>query len=423
MSFYDELAWRGAISDATPGVDEVLDAGKVVGYVGFDPSADSLHVGSLLPVLCLARMQKHGHTPIAIAGGGTGLIGDPSGKCDERQLLTTEQVEQNLVGIREQLSRFLDFDCGGNSATLLNNADWLCSISLMDFLRDIAKHFTVNTMLKKESISRRIESEQGISFTEFGYMALQAYDFLVLYDRYNCTLQMGGSDQWGNILAGIDLIQRMRGAKVHGLVGPLLETSTGAKFGKTEAGTVWLDAKRTSPYQLYQYWVNADDRDVVAYLKQFTWLSRDEIAELEKSVASAPESREAQKVLAREITGMVHGGEAAERAERSAGFFFSGELNKLTASEIMDAVGDAPQTEIPRSVFEGEGAELSEVLVTAGIATSKSDARRTIEGGGIYLNNRRVIDPSERLALDASIDGTLFLLRKGKRNYHVLRIA
>jgi len=422
LSFYSELEWRAAISDATPGVDEMLDSERVVGYVGFDPSADSLHAGSLLPILCLARMQKLGHTPIAIAGGGTGLVGDPSGKCDERQLLTAEQVEENLVGIKEQLSRFLDFDCGENSALLLNNADWLCSIPLMDFLRDIGKHFTVNTMIKKESVSRRIESEQGISFTEFGYMVLQAYDFLVLYDRYGCRLQMGGSDQWGNIVAGIDLIQRTRGGRAHGLVTPLLATASGAKFGKTEVGTVWLDAARTSPYQFYQYWVNADDRDVVTYLKYFTWLSADEIADLERSVAESPQSREAQKVLARAVTSMVHGGQAAERAERSAGFFFSGELGKLSAKDVMDAVGDAPQTDIARSAFEGGGAELAEVLVTAGIAKSKGDARRTVDGGGIYLNGHRVTDPSATLTLDESIEGTLFLLRKGKKNYHVVRI-
>jgi tyrosyl-tRNA synthetase len=423
LSFYTELEWRGAISNATPGVDEALESGSVVGYVGFDPSADSLHAGSLLPILCLARMQKYGHTPIAIAGGGTGLVGDPSGKCDERQLLTTEQVEANLVGIKEQLGRFLDFECGENSALLLNNADWLCSMALMEFLRDVGKHFSVNTMIKKESVSRRIESEQGISFTEFGYMVLQAYDFLVLYDRYGCTLQMGGSDQWGNIVAGIDLIQRTRGGKAHGLVTPLLETASGAKFGKTEAGTVWLDAKRTSPYQFYQYWVNADDRDVVTYLRFFTWLSADEIGDLERSVASAPEEREAQRILARAVTGMVHGGEAAERAERSARLFFSGELDKLSASEIMDVLGDAPRTDVARSAFEGAGAELAEVLVTTGIAKSKGDARRTVEGGGIYLNSRRVTDPSVRLTLDTSIDGELFLLRKGKKNYHVVRIA
>src|SRR5947207_13515364 len=305
-NIYEEFQWRGMLYEATPGLREVLAKEKLTAYIGFDPSAASLHVGSLLPVMGLARLQRFGHTPIAIAGGGTGLNGDPSGKTKERQLLTNEQVEENLAGIKEQLSRFLDFDAKQNPARIVNNADWLLPISVMEFLRDVGKYFTVNNLIGKEAIKRRLESDEGISFTEFSYPLLQAYDYLVLHDRYNCTLQMGGSDQWGNIVAGIDLIRRLRGARAHGLVFPLVTTSAGVKFGKTEAAAVWLDPKLTSPYRFYQFWLNTDDRDVIGYLKFFTWLSREEITDLEASVRAEPEKRTAQRELARQVTAMMH---------------------------------------------------------------------------------------------------------------------
>src|SRR5262244_782652 len=289
MNLYDEIEWRGMLYEATPDLREVLAKEKVTAYIGFDPSAPSLHVGSLLPVMGLARLQRFGHTPIAIAGGGTGLIGDPSGKTKERMLLTREQVDENLVGIKEQLSHFLDFNAKENPARIVNNADWLAPITMMEFLRDVGKHFTVNNLLGKEAISRRLDSEEGISFTEFSYPLLQAYDYLVLHDRYNCTLQMGGSDQWGNILAGVDLIRRVRAARAHALVFPLVTTTSGVKFGKTEAGAVWLDARLTSPYRFYQFWLNTDDRDVITYLRFFTWLSPEQISELENALRSAPE--------------------------------------------------------------------------------------------------------------------------------------
>src|SRR6266576_2249294 len=304
MNLFDEFQWRGMLYEATPELREVLAKEKVTAYIGFDPSAASLHVGSLLPIMGLARLQRFGHTPIAIAGGGTGLIGDPSGKTKERQLLTREQVEENLVGIRDQLSHFLDFDAKENPARIVNNADWLGPITMMEFLRDVGKYFTINNLIGKEAIKRRRESDEGISFTEFSYPLLQAYDYLVLHDRFGCSLQMGGSDQWGNILAGIDLIRRLRGAHAHGLVFPLVTTSAGVKFGKPEAGAVWLDPKLTSPYRFYQFWLNTDDRDVIVYLKFFTWLSREEIAEFEESVRAEPEKRTAQKELARHVTTM-----------------------------------------------------------------------------------------------------------------------
>jgi tyrosyl-tRNA synthetase len=291
MNLFEELEWRGMLYEATPELREVLAKEKLTAYIGFDPSAPSLHIGSLLPIMGLARAQRFGHTPIAIAGGGTGMIGDPSGKTKERQLLSSEQIEANVSGIKEQLAHFLDFGATENPASIVNNADWLAPITMMEFLRDVGKHFTVNSLIGKEAISRRLESEEGISFTEFSYPLLQAYDYLVLHDRYKCTLQMGGSDQWGNILAGVDLIRRVRGAKTHALVFPLVTTAAGVKFGKTEAGAVWLDANLTSPYRFYQFWLNTDDREVIAYLKYFTWLSQAEISDLEESLRTEPEQR------------------------------------------------------------------------------------------------------------------------------------
>src|SRR5437588_3191254 len=336
MNLFDEFEWRGMLYEATPELRDVLAKEKLTAYIGFDPSAASLHVGSRLTIMGLARLQRFGHTPIAIAGGGTGLIGDPSGKTKERQLLTLPQVEKNLVGIKEQLSQFLDFNAKETPASIVNNADWLGPITMMEFLRNVGKHFTVNNLLGKEAISRRLESDEGISFTEFSYPLLQAYDYLTLLDRYKCTLQMGGSDQWGNIIAGIDLIRRVRGVRAHGLVFPLVVTSSGIKFGKTEAGAVWLDAKLTSPYRFYQFWLNTDDRDVVTYLKFFTWFSKEEVDELAQSVKSAPEKREAQRRLAREVTAMLHGETELEKSERASEVLFGKEISGLSVSEILD---------------------------------------------------------------------------------------
>jgi tyrosyl-tRNA synthetase len=317
-ALYNELVWREMLYDGTEGAREALAAGPLTGYIGFDPTASSLHVGSLLPVMALARLQRAGHAPIAVVGGGTGLIGDPSGKTQERTLLTQGQVEENVAGIRAQLARFLDFDAPRNPARIVNNADWLVPMDMMSFLRDVGKHFTVNYMIAKESVRRRLESEDGISYTEFSYLLLQAYDFVMLFDRFGCTLQLGGSDQWGNITAGIDLIRKLRGGKGHGLVLPLVTTSAGVKFGKTEAGAVWLDPARTSPFRFYQFWLNTDDRDVVRYLKFFTFLSREEIEALAAAAAERPEQRQAQRALAQAVTALVHGNDQVQRAERAA---------------------------------------------------------------------------------------------------------
>src|SRR5437660_4013455 len=423
MNLFDEYQWRGVLHEATPELREVLAKEKVTAYIGFDPSAPSLHVGSLLPVMGLARLQRFGHTPIAIAGGGTGLIGDPSGKTKERQLLTYEQAEENVAGIKVQLSRFLDFDAKTNPARIVNNLDWLGPITMMEFLRDVGKYFTVNNLLGKEAISRRLESEEGISFTEFSYPLLQAYDYLVLFDTYGCTLQMGGSDQWGNIIAGIDLIRRLRSAKAHGLVFPLVTTSAGVKFGKTEAGAVWLDAKLTSPYRFYQFWMNTDDRDVITYLKFFTWLSKEDIDQLEQTVKSSPENRAAQRRLAHEVTTMLHGETELEKAVRASEVLFGKEISGLSVNEILDIFADVPSTELGKSKLESDSFTVGDALVLSGLAPSKGEAKRLVQGGGVAVNNVRADEVRKSISAADFIDGQVLVLRKGAKHYHLIRIA
>jgi tyrosyl-tRNA synthetase len=423
MNLFEEFEWRGMLYEATPDLREVLGKEKVTAYIGFDPSAASLHVGSLLPIMGLARLQRFGHTPIAIAGGGTGLIGDPSGKTKERQLLTLEQVEENLSGIKDQLSHFLDFNAKENPARIVNNADWLGPITMMEFLRDVGKYFTVNNLIGKEAIKRRLESDEGISFTEFSYPLLQAYDFLVLHDRHKCTLQMGGSDQWGNIVAGVDLIRRLRGTRAHGLVFPLVTTSAGVKFGKTEAGAVWLDAKLTSPYRFYQFWLNTDDRDAVTYLKFFTWLSQAEIDELEQTVKAAPEKRDAQRRLAREVTAMLHGATELDRAVRASEVLFGKEISGLSVTETLDIFADVPSTELPKSELEAGGFTLGDALVVSGLAPSKGEAKRLVQGGGVAVNNVRADDARKPITDSEFIDGQVLVLRKGAKHYHLIKIV
>ena len=438
MNVFDEFEWRGLVYDATPGLRELLAQEKLTAYIGFDPTAASLHVGSLLPILGLARLQRCGHSPIAIAGGGTGMIGDPSGKTQERQLLGPERIAENLRGIQAQLARFLDFEAAANPARIVNNADWLAGLPLIDFLRDTAKYFSVNAMLAKESVRRRLEGEEGLSFTEFSYMLLQAYDFLVLYDRYGCRLQMGGSDQWGNITAGADLIRRLRGGEeaagaqgspapqgklAHGLVFPLATTSSGVKFGKTEAGTIWLDPALTSPFRFYQFWINTDDRDVIPYLKSFTWLTREEIGELEERLRAAPQEREAQRRLAREVTAMVHGEGELAKAERASAVLFGAEIAELEPREVSDIFADVPSVEIDRGRLEGEGLPLVELLLAAGLVPSKGEARRAIQGGGIYLNNRRAAEERRAVTLHDTLGGELIVLRKGRKEYRLVRLG
>ena len=419
---FAELDWRGLVYESTEGVRDALARGPVTLYIGFDPTAASLHVGSLLPMMALARMQRFGHAPIAIVGGGTGMIGDPSGKTAERQLMTIEEIDANLAGIRGQLAKVLDFDAPGNPARIVNNADWLRPLNYLEFLRDVGKYFTVNYMLAKESVKRRIDQEDGISYTEFSYLMLQSYDYLTLFDRYGCTLQMGGSDQWGNITAGADLIRRLRGAKAHGLVMPLVTTAAGVKFGKTEAGAVWLDPQLTSPFRFYQFWLNTDDRDVVKYLKFFTFLGREEIAALEGLVVAAPERREAQRVLAREVTRMLHGQEAVDRAEHASGLLFGERISELDVDDIVAVFDDVPSTGIAAPAFAAPGMAIADLLVATKIASSKGEAMRLVKGGGVYVNNRRVGDERARFTADEAIAGRMFVLRKGARQYHLVRI-
>jgi tyrosyl-tRNA synthetase len=423
MNLFDEFQWRGMIHEATPELKQALAAGKLTAYIGFDPSAASLHVGSLLPVMGLARLQKFGHAPIAIAGGGTGLIGDPSGKTSERKLLTHKQVRENLEGIERQLSRFLDFKVTANPARIINNAKWLGRKSLLTFMRDIGKHFTVNSLMAKEAVNRRFDSLDGISFTEFSYPLLQAYDYLELYDRYGCTLQMGGSDQWGNILAGTDLIRKLRNRKAHGLVFPLITTSSGLKFGKTEAGAVWLDPKLTAPYRFYQFWLNTDDRDAITYLKFFTWLSQEEVEALEESVRAEPEQRKAQKELARHVTTLVHGETELEKALRASEVLFGKEISGLSVQEILDIFADVPSTELERSKLDGDGFTLGDALVAAGLAPSKGEAKRLVQGGGVCVNNRRADDVRKAISTSEFIDGQVLVLRKGAKHYHLIRLV
>ena len=424
MNVYDEFQWRGMVYDATEGLSDLLGKESLTAYIGFDPTASSLHAGNLLTLIGLARLQRFGHSPIAIVGGGTGMIGDPSGKSLERVLLSAEQIDENVSSVKQQLERFLDFGVAPNAARMVNNADWLASVDVLSFLRDTGKHFTVSYMLQKESVSRRLESEEGISFTEFSYVVLQAFDFLQLFDRYGCTLQMGGSDQWGNITAGIDLIRKLRGKKAHGLVWPLMKTAAGTKFGKTEAGAIWLDAGRTSPFKFYQFWLNTDDSDVIMYLKCFTFLDRPTIESLDEVTKSAPEKREAQQVLAREVTSLVHGAEHVARAERASRVLFGEDIATLSADQVLAVFGDVPSSTVPASGFEGAGMSLVDLLADPAVklAPSKSEARRVVQSGGVYVNNRRAADVQMRLTRDQAIEGKLFVLRKGQKQNHVVRL-
>ena len=419
MDLYSELEWREMLYDGTEGVREALAAGSLTGYIGFDPTASSLHVGSLLTVMGLARLQRFGHTPIAIVGGGTGMIGDPSGKSQERVLLSREQINTNVAGIRGQLERFLDFDTARNRARIVDNAEWLGAVDVLSFLRDVGKHFTVNYMLQKESVSRRLDSEEGISYTEFSYLVLQAYDFVQLFDRYGCALQMGGSDQWGNITAGIELIRKLRGKRAHGLVWPLMKTASGVKFGKTEAGAVWLDPERTSPFHFYQFWLNTDDVDVVRYLKCFTFLPRETIESLARVTSEAPERRDAQRALAREVTALVHGSDQVARAERAAAVLFDERVTDADVSDVLTVFADAPSTEL---TLPKDGMSLVEMLATVKLAASRSEATRLVKGGGVYVNNVRATDERARLTASDAIGGQVILLRKGRKDQHVVKV-
>jgi tyrosyl-tRNA synthetase len=422
-AIYEDLHWRGLLNDATE--PEQLQArlalGPITLYCGFDPTADSLHVGNLVPLLGLRRFQTFGHHPIALAGGATGLIGDPSGKVTERQLLTREGLESNIAGIKEQLRRLLDFETSTNPARLLDNATWTAPVSFLDFLRDIGKHFSVNMMVNKESVRARMEDrESGISYTEFSYMLLQAFDFYVLRRDFDCQLQIGGSDQWGNITAGIDLTRKKLSAQVFGLTLPLITNRDGSKFGKTEKGAVWLDRNRTSVYRFYQFWIRTDDRDVIRYLKYFTFFTREEIEALSQQHQQQPEARAAHKALAKAATELVHGTSATAEAMRASEILFGGGLEGISETTFQEIVNEAPSKEIEKTRLAGAGLPLVEALVHSGLSTSKGQARKEIEGGGIYVNNIRESGFQRNVTTNDLLFGRYLLLRKGKRNYVVL---
>jgi len=421
----DELRWRGLVHQHTEGVPALLASGPVSAYIGFDPTGSSLHVGSLVPIMILVHLQRHGHRPVALVGGGTGMIGDPSGKTTERQLLTAEQVAENTRGIHAQLERFLTFE-GANAARMRDNAEWLTARRLVEFLRDTGKHFTVNYMLQKESVRSRMDA--GISFTEFAYMLLQAYDFLELRRRDGVLLQLGGSDQWGNITAGIELIRRVDGVEAHGLTVPLVTTSTGTKFGKTEAGAVWLDAERTSPYAFYQFWLGTDDADVGRYLRYYTLLPRAEIEALDAKTTSEPEKRAAQKALARDVTRRVHGDAALAAAEQVSTFFFGGlDPRELSAEAFAILRAEAPFSEVEAASVASDGDEskldVLKLLTASGLAASNGVAKRLLEQGGVSVNKRKVgagdrlLERSDAVLLDGYV-----VVGKGKRDVAVVRV-
>ena len=423
MNIFEELEWRGLVADCTdaPALRKRLESGPITLYAGFDPTADSLHVGNLVPLLALRRFQQHGHHPIVVAGGATGLIGDPSGKATERQLLTRELLEANIAAVKAQLCRWLDFDSKTNPARLMDNAEWTAPVSFLDFLRETGKHFSVNQMMAKESVRARMDDrESGISYTEFSYMLLQAFDFCHLRKVCNCELQIGGSDQWGNITAGMDLTRKKLGEHVFGLTLPLILNSDGTKFGKTAAGAVWVDPRKTSVYRFYQFWIRTDDRDVVRYLHIFSFLGKEEIAALAAEHQTKPESRAAHKALARAMTDLVHGESATAEAMRASEILFGGGLDGIAESTFNEIVGEVPTRDLDRSKLEGTRLPLAEILVMAGLCPSKGQARKDIEGGGVYINNVR--EPNFQRALTASdlLFGKHLLLRKGKRNYVVL---
>lgn len=425
---HEELIWRGAIYDATPGAAEILKSQKITCYNGFDPTSPTLHIGHLVPLMCMARMQRHGHTPIAILGAGTGLIGDPR-DTEERPLLTYEEIDSNAESIREQLQRFIDFDRTDNSAKLINNADWLRSTYLLDFLRDVGKHFTVNNMIKREAVQSRMAREDGISYTEFSYQLLQAFDYLVLYEREGCTFQSGGSDQWGNILSGVDLIRRVHGTtpdgslRAHGIVFPLITDSAGAKFGKSLGGAPALDADEFSPYQLYQFFFNKEDVDVIRYLKIYTWLGPEEIQPLEEAVRERPSKREAQQVLAEQVTKIVHGESGLQQAKHVTRAFFRGEFDKFSASELEDVFEGSSSTDILKCDIESRSVSFEELAVATTLASSIGDVRRAVQQGGMYINSGRVEDSSRAITPEDLLHGNLIVLRRGRREHRLIRVV
>ncbi|MBL9125104.1 MAG: tyrosine--tRNA ligase [Planctomycetaceae bacterium] len=420
-----DLRWRGLVHQTTDEkLGEWLAAGRRTLYAGFDPTAESMHIGHMLPLLGLRRFQKAGHRPIALVGGATGMIGDPSGKSEERNLLSPEVLASNVAGIERQMRGILDFESREYGAVLVNNLDWMRGYGYLDFLRDVGKNFPVNVMLAKDSVKARLErTDSGLSYTEFSYMLLQAYDFVHLNRQFGCELQIGGSDQWGNITAGIDLGRRMSSVQLYGMTCPLLTKSDGSKMGKTESGAIWLAPERTSPYAFYQFWINVDDADAGKCLRYFTELSHDELEALDQARSANAAARESQKTLAAEMTKLVHGEAGLATALRATEIFFGAEISSLSDGQLREIFADVPSRDLPRARLEEPGLNIADALVEAGLATSKGEARRTITQGGAYVNNRRVPAPETQLTSRDLASESVLVLRSGKRNYALLRFG
>ena len=418
------LGQRGLLSQSSLEVGELADKlGKPVTlYAGFDPTADSLHIGHLLQIMVLSHFQRCGHRPIALVGGATAMIGDPSGKSEERNLLDEDSIAQNAAGIKRQLEQFLDFDCGGNAALLVNNGDWIGQFSFIEFLRDVGKYFRVGDMMGKESVRKRLHSESGMSFTEFSYQMLQSYDFLHLFREYQCRLQIGGEDQWGNITAGIDLVRKLEAAAVFGITSPLITKADGQKFGKTEGGAVWLDPKRTSPYDFYQYWIRCDDRDVIKLLKFFTFLPLDQIADLEREFTDAPEKRQAQTVLAEEVTSLVHGADELEKVQKASRVLFGEEISGLNDHDLQTIFSDVSSSEMSMDSLRS-GIGLIDALHESKVCRSRREAKDLIKNGGAYVNNQKVESLDYVLTRDSLASESVLILRSGKKKYHLVRFT
>lgn len=424
-NFVEELRWRGVIHDMMPGTEELLNKEMVSGYIGFDPTADSLHVGSLAQIMTLVRFQKAGHKPIALVGGATGMVGDPSGKSAERNLLDTETLNKNVEGIRRQLEQFLDFNCGNNSAELVNNYDWFKHYSFLDFIRDAGKHITVNYMMAKDSVKRRIEGDTGMSFTEFSYQLIQGFDFYHLWKEKNCKLQMGGSDQWGNITTGTEFIRRKAQGEAYALTTQLIKKSDGTKFGKTEGGNIWLDKTKTSPYKFYQFWLNTTDEDAKAYIRIFTLLSKEEIEALETAHAAAPHERHIQKALAKEVTTRVHSEADYLGAVEASQILFKGtvdDLAKLDEATFLDVFDGVPQFELSVAELTGGIGMLDLLAEKTNIFPSKGEARKMIQGGGVSINKVKVENAEMKADSSHVLNQKYMMVQKGKKNYYLITV-
>ncbi len=420
----EELKWRGLIQDIIPGTEEQLLKGPVSAYVGFDPTADSLHIGSLVPIIVLVHLQNFGHKPIALVGGATGMVGDPSGKSEERNLLSKEILDKNVAAVKQQLSKFLDFNSGiSNAAEMVNNYDWFNNITFLDFIRDVGKHISVNYMMAKDSVKKRLEGENGMSFTEFTYQLVQGYDFYWLYENKNCKLQFGGSDQWGNIVTGTELIRRKAGGEAFAFTCPLLTKSDGSKFGKTEKGNIWLDPAKTSPYSFYQFWLNTADADAERFLKVFTFLSEKEINEIIEQHTGNEPQRILQKKLAEELTCFVHSKKDYEFAVKASTILFNNDtaqiLKELNEEQLLQVMEGVPSVEIEKNKLKG--LDLISLLTETKILPSKGEAKKMLAGGGIFINKEKVVAAGEKINIDQLLNNKYLLIQKGKKNYYLLK--